>query len=135
MFGIALGYGSLIWRARAFGAGDVETAEKADNLWGISALLVGGTGIARLMWTEKGTAFYMVHWAFHGKMAVLVLIGTLELVPMVLLLRYRMQSYRGRPLSPVPTAALARICWIQAALLLTMPVFAAAMARALAPPW
>jgi putative membrane protein len=135
VLGIAVSLLAIVGRARALGRADLVEAERADNLWGLSAIVVIGSGLARLLWFEKGSAFYLAHWAFHAKMGLLGLILVLELLPMAYLVRYRVQVWRGAAPAELPVALLARISWTEACALFFLPLLAAAMARALAPPW
>ena len=107
---------------------DVPRALRADNLWGLAALLVVGTGLWRLLVTEKGWAFYSVGTMFHLKMALFALVGVLELWPMYVLMRHRI---RGDALSVATANRIARVSWVQVVLMVVMPFTAAGMARGL----
>jgi len=138
---LAIGLPAIALRARALLAGDVVRAERADNAWGIAAVLWISTGLWRLLWLEKGWAFYAAHWAFHAKMGVLVVIGVLELWPMAVLLRWRARVAWAKrhdeppPPDPSSVVALGWVSAVETAGLCIMPFLAAAMARALAPPF
>jgi putative membrane protein len=64
-------------------------------------------------------------------MALLVVILLLELWPMVTLIRWRVLVGQGTVPKPGPTAAIARISYLQALLLVGMVLAATAMARGL----
>ena len=135
---LALGIGlpAIALRGWFFSTGDATHAEWADNTWGIAALLWIGTGLYRLLGGfEKGSAFYMMHWAFHAKMGLLLGIGLLELWPMITLLRWRIARYRGASDPPPHMKHFARISAVQTLLVVAMAFAAAVMARGLAPPF
>jgi len=135
---LALGVGlpAIAMRAYFFFKGDFTNAERADNAWGIAALLWIATGLYRLLGgVEKGSAFYMMHWAFHTKMAMLGIVGLLELWPMYTLIRWRISRSRGDASPPPHMGPFARISAVQTLLIAAIPFAAAAMARALALPF
>ncbi len=64
-----------------------EAALSADNVWGLSALLWIGTGLARVFGGfEKGSAFYVANPMFQLKMGLLGAVMLLELCPIDTLL-------------------------------------------------
>ncbi|PCE28468.1 DUF2214 family protein [Burkholderia ubonensis] len=74
-------------------AADLPGLFKADAIWGLSALVLIATGLARAFGGfEKGSAYYLHEPLFHVKMAALVLILLLELVPMIGLIRWRVAA-------------------------------------------
>lgn len=126
---LALGVGlPSIWaRARALRRGDVDAALQADNAWGVAALLWIGSGLARLLVTEKGLAWYTLQPAFWLKMALFGAVALLELWPMVTLIRWRL----GTPVDRARLPALARVSEAEVVLTVALPFAAAAMARGL----
>jgi len=110
-----------------------ERLLRADNVWGISALLFLATGVARAFGRlEKTPDFYLRNGFFWVKMALFALVLLLEILPMVTFLRWRMGALRktapaddGRPALPtliaLNDAELALVCVI--------PFVAALMAR------
>ena len=132
VLGIALSLGSVLARTRALRAGDVDRVLAADNLWGLSALVMIGTGLARAFGgLEKGTPFYLHNPMFHLKMGLLALVLVLEVWPMATLLRWRLQQSRGQApdLSRMPL--FARMSAVQCVVLVAMVFAATAMARGL----
>ncbi len=108
---------------------DLPRALSADNLWGLASILVIGSGLVRLLLTEKGWPFYAGNAMFHLKMGLFGVVGCLEFWPMFVLLRHRIQ---GTELSRSTCNRIGQISALQFALLLAMPFAAAAMARGLA---
>lgn len=132
--GLGIGLGSVYARARAFselaqGQDRIRQVLFADNWWGISALLLMVSGFLRAFGgLEKGTAFYLSSPLFHGKMLLFLIVGLLEIMPMITLIRWRMRRLDG--LFP-PHLALryARFSYAELGLLLMLIVCATLMAR------
>ncbi|MFC0573191.1 DUF2214 family protein [Paraburkholderia solisilvae] len=102
----------------------------ADNVWGLSALLLIVTGSVRAFGgVEKGASFYMQEPLFHVKMGALVLILLLEIVPMIALIRWRIALRKGISPPLVRVHQFAAIGAVQVALLVVMVFAAAGMAR------
>jgi putative membrane protein len=144
LLALAVGLPSVVARARALrraarGAsrGDaLAGAFSADTLWGLSAALWIGSGLWRyLAGTEKSTAYYNRNHFFLAKMALLAMILLLEIWPMVKLVGWRAEVRRGTPAEAVGTPEIARriaaVSSVQAALVVLMVFFAAAMTRGL----
>lgn len=128
VLGVGLAVSGVALRARALARGDLPAAFRADNAWGIAALVLVGTGLARaFLGVEKGADFYLHSAAFWVKMGIWGLIFAIELLPMVTLIQWR----RGRwaPGAPSRLALFARLSQIELALVLVLPFVAAAMAR------
>src|SRR5689334_24996686 len=69
---------------------------RADNWWGISALVLVGTGLWRaLASVEKASSWYWTNHIFQAKMALLGLILMLEIWPMIVLLSWRWAEKRS----------------------------------------
>jgi len=143
---IALGVGlTAIWtRARALGllAGPDTAAPgvfrrvfAADAAWGGAAILWIGTGLVRAFGGfEKGSAYYLQSHLFWSKMGLLLLVLLLEIGPMVTLIRWRIAIARQAEVNVRPAAVLARVSYIQAALVVVMVFVATAMSRGLGEP-
>lgn len=102
-FGLALALGGVFMRGRSFRALKAASpsvrpeATKqvffADNIWGISAILSIGSGLARAFGGfEKGTDYYLANPYFHLKMGLFLFVFALEIWPMVVLIRWRIRK-------------------------------------------
>jgi putative membrane protein len=137
LLGFGIGLGAVWARACSISTRPLDQAAlrrtfAADSWWGLSALLLIGSGLWRLLGgTEKGTAYYLSNHVFYTKMALLGCILLLELWPMVTLMRWRMVVAKGTVPEPTPAGAIARISYLQALLLIGMVFAATAMARGL----
>ncbi|WP_297802951.1 DUF2214 family protein [uncultured Brevundimonas sp.] len=88
-------------------------------------------GICRVLWGEKGWAFYQGNPFFWAKMATFVLIGLLSIRPTLLFIRWERAHARDRSYTP-PDKELAvsrQFIVIELALVCLLFIFAAAMAR------
>ena len=134
LLGLGMALGSVWARARALrgpldGAG-LQRVLYADSWWGISALVLVGTGLVRAMGgLEKGLGYYLQNHVFWAKMVFLLAIFALEIAPMMTLLRWRMQLGRGEIPDTSQAGRFARISDAQALLLVLMVLAATAMAR------
>lgn len=129
---IALSIASAWARWRALRAGDVERILAADNVWGISALLILGSGLGRLIGPfEKGLDWYLATPLFLHKMILFGVVLALEVWPMVTFIRWRIARGRRRALDLRAVPALTWISALQIVLLILIPFVAAGMARGL----
>jgi putative membrane protein len=136
-FGIALG--SIYARARTFNRldGNPDSLRRgfaADTWWGVSAVVLLGTGLWRAFaGLEKTPSYYWHSHVFYAKMGLLVVILLLEIWPMLTLMQWRMGERRGTlPAADMLTSRgkrIARISDVQLLLLVGMIVAAVMMAR------
>jgi putative membrane protein len=136
---IALGIGlGAVWQRATALNGPLDRAAmvrafRADTWWGIAAALWIATGLWRLLaGTEKATTYYMHNDVFFTKMAFLVIILLLEAGPMITLIRWRQIAGRGTSAwnpNPAEARRIARVSYIEAALVVAMVFAAVAMAR------
>lgn len=102
----------------------------ADNIWGISALVLLITGGMRAFGGyEKGAEYYLHQPLFHLKMTLLVFILLLEIAPMVRLIKWRIALARSTHLDMHQATLFARISHAQALLIVLMMIAASGMAR------
>jgi putative membrane protein len=135
LLALVIGFWAVLTRGTAFrrlagGMGEVRGVLIADNLWGISVLilLVSG-GMRAFGGYEKGTDYYLHQPLFHLKMTLFVLILLLEIAPMVALVKWRIAQSRGTVIDTARTKLFARISHTEALLMMLMVVAATGMAR------
>ena len=136
---IALGIGlGAVWQRASSLNGPLDRAAmvrafRADTWWGIAAALWIATGLWRLFaGTEKASSYYMHNQFFFAKMLFLVIILLLEIGPMITLIRWRQIAGRGTSAwnpNPAEARRIARISYVEAALIVAMVFAAVAMAR------
>ncbi|MDR9754323.1 DUF2214 family protein [Pseudomonas sp. SZMC_28357] len=135
LLAFALGFWAVLNRGTAFsrlaaGTAQARSVLLADNLWGISAviLLVSG-GMRAFGGYEKGTEYYLYQPLFHLKMTLFALILLLEIMPMITLIKWRIALGRGKAIEAGRAKIYARISHSQALLMMLMVVAATGMAR------
>jgi len=133
-----LGYGfalaAIIGRTRGLrrltGPTDLPRVFLADNVWGITAIVLIVTGLTRAFGGfEKGAGYYLHEPLFQLKMAALVLILILEVAPMMSLIRWRIAIRNGETPDLARAGRFARIGHWQSILLVVMVFAASGMAR------
>jgi putative membrane protein len=138
LVGLSIAVGSIYLRALTFSditdRAALHRGFRADNWWGISALILIATGLWRVFGgMEKTSSYYWPNLVFQAKMALLGLVLLLEIWPMITLLSWRWAEGR----SALPTMdvirrkgkRIARISDLQALLLVGIIVAAVMMAR------
>jgi putative membrane protein len=95
-----------------------------DAGYGLSALVIIGVGIARVVLGPKGVAFYTGNPVFWLKMGVFVAIGLLSIAPTVAL-----QKWRRTAPDDAQLAGLRKWLGLQLLLFPLLPIAAALMAR------
>jgi putative membrane protein len=135
LLAFALGFWAVLTRGTAFsrlaaGSGEARRVLMADNLWGISAviLLVSG-GMRAFGGYEKGAVYYLHQPLFHLKMTLFVLILLLEVAPMITLIKWRIALSRGAAIDTGRAKLFAGISHVEGLLVLLMVVAATGMAR------
>lgn len=143
MLGLALSFAAVFARGRGFralrdaapGAQTQEAfarTERADNAWGVSAILIMGSGLWRLFGElDKGLSFYTYNGFFWTKMSLVAAVLLLELWPMVTLIRWRIARARGRGFDTTPARWFVRTNDAQLMALVALVTVAPMMARAL----
>lgn len=121
------------WRALAGGPTDVARAERAhaaDNVWGLAAMTWVGSGLWRaLAGTDKPWDYYANHGMFWVKMGLFGLMFLLEIGPMVVLIQWRVQKARGRPMTLEHGSWIALLSAVEVGVVLAMAFVATLMAR------
>ena len=98
-----------------------------DLAYGICAVLVLATGVARVLWFGKGAAYYMGNSLFHAKVGLFVLVGLLSILPTLVFIKWRSAVKAGQV--PEPSARQLRlVTWsirVELLALLFIPLLAA----------
>lgn len=138
LLAFGLGFWAVLTRGTNFrrlatGVGQARSVLIADNLWGVSALILLVTGGMRAFGGyEKGADYYLHQPLFHLKMALFVLILLLEVAPMLTLIKWRVALARGTAINTGRATLYARISHVEGLLVLLMVVAATGMARGIA---
>jgi putative membrane protein len=134
LVGFGIGLGSIWARARSFQSTldrpGLRRLFAADSWWGVSAIVLIGSGVWRLLASmEKPTGYYLHNHVFYLKMTALVAILLLELWPMMTLIRWRAAVAKGQTVETRTASRFAAISYAQTVLLIVMVAAATAMAR------
>jgi len=135
LLAFALGFWAVLTRGTALrrlagGADVVRNVLVADNVWGLSALVLLVTGGMRAFaGYEKGADYYLHQPLFHLKMTLFVAILLLEIAPMIALIKWRIALGKGDAIDPSRAGRFARISHLEALLLILMVIAATGMAR------
>lgn len=108
----------------------VERLARVDMIYGVAAVLVLATGIARTVWGVKGSAWYWTNPLLHVKLTLFIIVGLISIFPTMTYLRWRRQL---RATGALPAQAEVRktrkLVMIQAHILVLIPLFAVFLAR------
>ncbi|MBP7565521.1 MAG: DUF2214 family protein [Burkholderiaceae bacterium] len=121
---------AALCRAQWLNAAVVERLAKIDMVYGAASVAVLLTGLARVFWGAKGTAFYGTNWLLHTKFALFVVIALLSIKPTITFIRWRREL---RATGQLPDGGaierMRRLVMIQAHLLPLIPLAAVFLAR------
>jgi putative membrane protein len=129
-----LGFYAIWSRANALkklkDASGLNDVFKADNLWGIAALLWIATGLWRTFGgLEKGSHYYLHSNTFIAKMILFLFVFIIEIKPMVTLIQWRIRKRKNETIDFSSARLLARLSHIELGLVVIIVFLATAMAR------
>ncbi len=121
---------AALCRVQWLNAAVVERLAKIDLVYGIAAVGVLATGLARTWWGVKGMGWYWSNPLLHVKLTLFVIIGALSIVPTLTFIgwRKRLRASGALP-TPAEIAKTRRLVMIQAHLLALIPLAAVFLAR------
>jgi putative membrane protein len=103
---------------------------KLDMVYGIAAVLVLATGLARIFWGVKGPSYYGGNWLLHAKVGLFVVIALLSIRPSLTIRRWvRTVKAHGAMPATDEVRSTRRLVMVQAHLLVLIPLFATFLAR------
>src|SRR5262245_34508653 len=133
MLTLALGAGAIYARGRALARPLDDQGWKrllaADNAWGLAALLWILSGLGRVFFGGRETSFYWHNGFFWVKLALFGLVFVLELAPMMTFIRVRKARAQRAAVPRFSVEAFRRINAVELALVVTIVIVAALMAR------
>ena len=111
--------------------GQARLLQRLDLHYLLAAVLVLGSGVARVLWFAKETSFYLDNPVFWAKMAVFLVIALISVAPTIHYLRWSPRLKQGhRPeISDKQYSRIKRYLVVELVLLLLMPLLAVLMAR------
>jgi putative membrane protein len=108
----------------------VERLAKVDRIYGISAMAILLTGIARTWWGIKGTSWYWHQWLLHLKLGLFVAVALMSIKPTLMFIRWKRQlAADGTMPSPEEVTTARRWVMIQAHIIALIPLAAVFLAR------
>jgi putative membrane protein len=121
---------SILLRAGLAGP-RIRDLARIDAGYGIVAGVVIVVGVLRVIFGDRGYAFYVYDWTFWAKMAAFAAAGLLSIQPTINIVRWR-KALSADPAFVPPADAIARsqsFLRLEVGFFLLIPVFAALMAR------
>jgi putative membrane protein len=121
---------AALCRVEWLNAAVVERLARVDRVYGIAALAVIATGVARTWWGVKGTAWYWTNPLLHLKLTLFVVVGLISIFPTLRYLRWR-QALRATGALPAEAEVrkTRKLVMIQAHLIALIPLAAVFLAR------
>jgi putative membrane protein len=121
---------AALCRAEWMNAAVVRRLARLDAIYGITAVAVLLTGLARAYWGLKGGAWYWSQPLLHAKLGLFVLIGLLSIQPTLRFRRWlrALEASGALPAEAEIRSTRARIL-LQAHLLVLIPIAAVMLAR------
>ena len=121
---------AALCRVQWLNAAVVERLAKVDRVYGIAAIAVLVTGVARTWWGVKGTAWYWSNPLLHVKLTLFIVIGVISIFPTLTYFRWR-KALRSNGTLPgeVEISKTRRLVMVQAHLLAVIPLVAVFLAR------
>ncbi len=121
---------AALCRVEWLNAAVVERLAKVDRVYGIAAVAVIATGVARTWWGMKGTAWYWTNPLLHLKLTLFVIVGVISIFPTI---RYRRWRQALRTTGALPAEAEIRktrkLVMLQAHIIAVIPLAAVFLAR------
>lgn len=121
---------AALCRVQWLNAAVVERLAKIDLVYGIAAIAVLATGIARTVWGVKGTSWYWTNPLLHVKLTLFIVIGIISIFPTLTYMRWR-KTLRASGTLPVEAdiRKTRRLVMVQAHLIAVIPLVAVFLAR------
>jgi putative membrane protein len=110
---------------------DVLRVASVDNWYGIVAVAILVVGFSRAIYAAKGWAYYEANGFFWAKIAAIVAVALLSIIPTIQIIRWRRALTADAASLPTEPdiAGVRRFLWAEVAVFAFIPAFAAAMAR------
>ena len=88
-FVVFLSSQAALCRIEWMNAAVVERLARLDVIYGVAAMLMIGSGLARLIWGIKGASWYLSQPMFHIKITIVVVMAILSIWPSIMFRRWR----------------------------------------------
>ena len=133
--GFMLAFGALVVESQNLKK-DISLAQAwtlviADAIYGLSAIMILGTGILRVIYFGKGSDYYLNSPVFYTKVGIFIIVGLLSLYPTFSFLSWIKNLRENKP-PHLELPQLQRLSWLIRGELIGfafIPLFAAMLAR------
>jgi len=121
---------AALCRVQWLNAAVVERLARVDTVYGIAALMVLATGVARTVLGIKGTAWYWTNPLLHVKLTLFIVVGVISIVPTLTYVRWR-KTLRATGALPAEAdiQKTRKLVMVQAHLIAVIPLVAVFLAR------
>ncbi|MGJ7522989.1 DUF2214 family protein [Variovorax sp. LT1P1] len=121
---------AALCRVQWLNAAVVERLAKVDRVYGIAAIMVLLTGVARTVWGVKGTSWYWTNPLLHVKLTLFIVVGVISIFPTLTYLRWR-KALRANGALPTENdiQKTRKLVMVQAHLIALIPLVAVFLAR------
>jgi putative membrane protein len=121
---------AALCRSEWMNARVVERLARVDLIYGIAAVLVLASGLARTYWGYKGGGWYWTNWLLHLKLGMFVVVALMSIKPTLMYRRWRreLQATGALPSDAQITDARKWVM-IQAHIIAIIPIAAVFLAR------
>ena len=121
---------AALCRVQWLNAAVVERLAKVDRVYGIAAIMVLATGVARTVWGVKGTSWYWTNPLLHVKLTLFIIVGVISIFPTMTYFRWR-KALRATGALPAEADILKtrKLVMVQAHLIALIPLVAVFLAR------
>ncbi|HSV57829.1 MAG TPA: DUF2214 family protein [Variovorax sp.] len=108
----------------------VERLARIDLVYGIAAMVVLASGIARTVWGVKGSGWYWSNPLLHIKLTLFIIVGVISIFPTLTYMRWR-KAVRASGALPgeAQIRKTRKLVMIQAHILVLIPLAAVFLAR------
>ncbi len=129
-FVVFLSSQAALCRSEWMNAAVVERLVRLDVIYGAAALVMIGSGLARLFWGIKGVSWYVSQPLFHIKITIVVVMAILSIWPSIMFRRWRrnLQASGALP-EELEVKKVRRLVMIQSHVLPVVAVIAVFWAR------
>lgn len=121
---------AALCRVQWLNAAVVERLAKVDLVYGIAAIMVLATGVARTVWGVKGTSWYWTNPLLHVKLTLFIIVGVISIFPTMSYFRWR-KALRATGALPAEAdiRKTRKLVMVQAHLIALIPLVAVFLAR------
>jgi putative membrane protein len=121
---------AALCRVQWLNAAVVERLAKVDLVYGIAAIMVLATGVARTVWGVKGTSWYWTNPLLHVKLTLFIVVGVISIFPTLTYVRWR-KALRATGALPAEAdiRKTRKLVMVQAHLIALIPLVAVFLAR------